>query len=262
VKKPELYVAVYDLHHPEYHRPTITALFDFLTHNKVSGFIFGGDQFNNDCISHHTKNKPLYRLRNAFKKDEDTFRAEILNPLEKLLPEGCEKVWIEGNHERFEDDLVEEQPELEGLVDRVHNLKLEEKGWQIVSLGRVFKHGHLSFLHGEWLTGIGNQAGAFPSKKLVEVMAGNAVAGHTHTAQSFTRISPVDQDEKWMGWIAPCACNVNPAYLRNRPTAWLNGFVIVEFMPGGNFNCYPIVVSKGQFAYGGRIYGEERKKLW
>jgi hypothetical protein len=59
-----------------------------------------------------------------------------------------------------------------------------------------------------------------------------------------------------MGWISPILGKLNPEYVRNSPTAWVNGFTLVEFDPNENFNCYPIVVSNGQFAWGGRVYGK------
>ena len=56
-------------------------------------------------------------------------------------------------------------------------------------------------------------------------------------------------------YIAPIGGKTNPSYLRNRPTSWLNGCVIVEVMEGGYFNVFPVIVTKGRFAYGGKIYG-------
>ncbi len=43
---------------------------------------------------------------------------------------------------------------------------------------------------------------------------------------------------------------LNPAYLKNKPSNWINGFSIIELMPGGTFNVYPVVVTKGKFSSG------------
>lgn len=258
MSKPRTYIACYDLHFPKVHWPTFEAMIDFIKSNPVEGFIFGGDQFDNDCISHHTKGKPIFRERAAYKREEDGFREKILGTLDPLL-KGKEKVWIIGNHDRFERDLIEEQPELEGMIERPESLELVKRGWKVVPLGHAYKVGKLAVIHGEVLTGIGNQAGMFPSKKAVELYATNVLAGHTHAPQSYTRCSPVDSEDKWMGWIAPICSTTNPAYLRNRATAWVNGIVIIELMEGGTFNLYPVIVSKGQFAYGGKLYGKKRK---
>lgn len=257
MNKLRLVVDVHDTHYPEHHKPTWEVIFDFLSKNKVDEFVFGGDQFHFNCISHHTKQQPIYRLRRSYRNDIEGFDRDILTPLEALLPKGCKKIWIIGNHERFEQDLIEEHPELEGAIDHVGLLRLVERGWQIVPLGHAYKAGKLAIIHGEVLTGIGNQCGMFPSKKAVELYACSVLAGHTHAAQSFTRVSPVDQVNKWMGWISPVACAVNPTYLRNRPTAWVNGFNVIEVQSNGNFNLYPIIVANGHASYGGKVYGSK-----
>jgi hypothetical protein len=258
VKKIKIAAAIdlHDLHYPVHHKPTIKCLFDYLDNNVVEKFIFGGDQFHFDVISHHNKNKPLFRLRRGYMNDIEGFDREILTPLEAKLGPDCEKIWIIGNHERFEQDLIEEQPELEGAIGHVRLLNLVARGWTVIELGHAYRLGKLAIIHGETLSGIGNQAGAFPSKKAVELYACSVLAGHTHAPQTYTRVSPVDQVNKWQGYIAPIGGAVNPTYLRNRPTAWLNGFTRIEVFPNGNFNVYPIIVSGGLCAFDGAVYGE------
>lgn len=250
-----LHVVVHDLHWPKLDGPTFNALMDFLMHNKIASFRFGGDQFDFECISHHTKGKGLYRTAGKYKRDLATFDQYVLTPIEQTIGKRAEKVWHIGNHERFEFDFVEEHPELEGTIDHVAQLKLVERGWKVVKLGHASRIGKLNVIHGEILTGMGNVYGIFPSRKAVELYGGNVLAGHTHAPQSYTRISPVEHTQKHMGWIAPCAGNVNPTYLQNRPTAWLNGFTLVETMDNGAFNVYPIIITKGRFSFGGTVYG-------
>ena len=250
-------VSGFDLHWPKADRPTVRAMLDFIEVERPKIIVLGGDQFDNECISHHTRNKPYYRARSAYLNDQRGFESDFLNPLEKVLFKDCEKIWITGNHDDWEFQLVESNPELEGLIDRPAALRLAERGWKVVPIGRSYRHGKLSWLHGEWLTGIGNQAGVYPAKKLVDVLATNAVAGHTHAAQAFTRVSPASQSQKWMGYISPILGKVNPTYMKNRPCAWVNGFNVTEFQENGNFNHYPIVVSGGSCIYGGRRYGKK-----
>jgi hypothetical protein len=254
-KETETWIVQHDLHFPLYHKPTWNAVMDFVSKNELAGFCFAGDQFDNLEISHHTKGKPIFRETGAYEKNTRDFDNLILKPLEKKIAD-AKRIYIIGNHERFEQDLVESHPELQGSVEHEKLLNLVERGWKIVPLGHAYKIGKLAVIHGEVLTGIGNQAGMYPSKKAVEVYAGNVLAGHTHSPQSFTRISPVDSADTWMGWIAPVACETNPAYLRNRPKAWLNGTTVIEVRPDGNFNLFPVIIdSKGRFSYGGKVYG-------
>lgn len=231
------------------------AIFDYLEQNPPDVFIFGGDQFHFDSISHHTLGMPLYRTRRAYDNDIEGFRHDILTRLEALLPKNCEKIYLIGNHERFEWDLIERHPELEGTVDHIKLLGLEKRGWTIIPLGHEYKLGKLHVVHGEILTGIGNQAGMYPARKAVELYAGNVLAGHTHAPQTFTKVSPVEHTNKWMGTIAPIAGFVNPSYLRNRPTAWLNGFVLIDSFPDGQYNLYSVIVTNGKFSFAGKVYG-------
>ncbi|MGB8322954.1 MAG: hypothetical protein WCE52_08340, partial [Candidatus Acidiferrum sp.] len=99
----------------------------------------------------HTKGKPLFRPVGGLKSDLEGFKKTILDSLYAVLPKTCKKVWLEGNHERFITDLIEEQPELEGIVDHISYLKLKESNWQIVPLNGAFKLGKLTLIHGNSL---------------------------------------------------------------------------------------------------------------
>lgn len=248
-----MYVCAYDLHYPKVDWPSWKALMQFLEENKVDGFIFGGDQMNNDSISHHTRGKPLLRSTGEYKKDEKGFIQKILDPLDAVL-EG-EKIWIQGNHDYWEQELIEHQPELDG-IQRQHAFELDARGWNFIECGDHYKHGKLTFIHGEQLTGIGNQTPAYPSRRAVEAYCSSVVYGHLHSPQTFTKVLPHDNTEKWMAFGMPTMGNINPGYLRNRPTAWLNGFGIVEFAPNGNFNVHTIITAGGKFCFGGKVYGD------
>lgn len=256
-KETELWVAAYDIHYPMYHKPTFNALLDFLNSNSVDGFVFGGDQFDNSCISHHNKGKGLYKLPGQYAAETKGFDRDVLSAIERLLPDTAERVWIEGNHDHWEFELVETHPELLGSVERPVLLDVMERGWKLVPMGTCFKKGELTFIHGEALTGVGNQAAGVHSKKALEIYCTNVLYGHMHAPQSFTKVLPSDTSRKWMSWCSPIIGDVNPKYLENRPTAWLNGFTIVEFRDKGLFNVYPIVVIDGQFSFGGKVYGKK-----
>jgi hypothetical protein len=64
----------------------------------------------------------------------------------------------------------------------------------------------------------------------------------------------VEQKKKHMGWIAPILGHTNPVYLENRPTAWMQGFVEIEFYDNGFFNLYPIICFDGKCAFNGKVY--------
>lgn len=248
------WVAGYDLHYPRYDKRTFYGMLDLCYDIAPYGFIFGGDQFDNAEISHHNHKKPLYKPQGQYKKNTEGFKRDILEPISNAFS-GKPKTWIIGNHDFWEHEYIEAHPEFDGLIDRPTELGLEAGGWEIIPLGHTKRLGHLNVIHGEILTGIGNQAGQYPSKKAVELYGDSVLAGHTHAPQSFAKISPVEQRKKHMGWIAPILGYCNPDYLENRPTAWMNGFVVIEIYDERMFNVYPVISFNGKFAYGGKMYG-------
>jgi hypothetical protein len=202
-----------------------------------------------------TTRRAKFRPKGSFKSNEKYFDADILKPLEQCLPKACEKVWIVGNHDRWETDMDDENPELEGCFDRVVNLKLEDRGWKVVRDGLAYKLGKLTVIHGDQLaTGFG--LGLYPTRRALDIYMKSVLFGHVHYAQSNSKVSPVEHTQKYMAWSSPCLCNINPEYMKNKPSAWLNGFTIVEVLPNGDFNVYPIVVVGGRFSYGGKVYGK------
>lgn len=244
----ERWLVGFDLHYPRVSWPTWRAMLACAADVKPTGFIFGGDQFDNECISRHTEGLPLLQPEGQFLKDEEGFAKDILASLEQVLPTKAARVWVRGNHDLWETEYIEKNPKLKGMTDRRKNLKLAEKGWQIIDIGHSYRLGKLRVMHGEWL------GGQFSAKKAVEVMSSNILVGHTHTAQSFTKIAPVEHTQRWMGWVSPILGATNANFMRNRPNAWVNGFNLVEVRKGGNFNLYPIIVSEGACAYGGKLY--------
>lgn len=232
-------------------------MLDFISKNnkKIAGFYFGGDQLDNEELSHHNSKKPLYKPAGSYRRNTTGFDASILTPIENILGPETQRIWQIGNHDDWEYQFVESHPELLGTIERPGLLKLEERGWHIVPCGSGFKVGKLTFIHGETLSGIGNQASGYHAKKAVETYCGSVVYGHMHSPQSYTKVLPHHQTDKWQAHCAPILGATNPTYLRNRPTAWLNGFIIVEFQENGNFNIYSVVVTNGRFSFGGVVYG-------
>jgi hypothetical protein len=251
---------VFDLHVPLVHKPTWSAITDFLERNedKIAGFLFGGDQVHNDEISHHTAGKPLFRPVGSYKRNTIAL-DEYVREVEELLPKQAKRIYIKGNHCAWEDQLVERQPELQGTVERDLLLGLETRGWEVLQLGETKSLGKLVVAHGESLSGIGNQVSIYHAKKAVENFCTSILYGHFHSAQSFTKVLPQSARDKWVSYCSPAACTTNPHYLHNRPSAWVNGFTIVELhdpnKENSNFNVYPVIVSEGRFSFGGVTYG-------
>lgn len=244
-----------DIHVPATDWQVFDAMVDFITHNDIRGFIFGGDQLDNTEISHHNKKKIIFRERGAYKANTKMFDERVLKVVESKLGKTAIKVWIEGNHDNWESQLIEEQPELEGSIERPLQLGLEARGWNVVPLGKGYKVGKLLAIHGETLTGMGNQAGKYPSATAVDKYAQSVIHGHVHTMQVFTKVLPHDHHEKWAAYSSPVIAKRNPGYARNKPNAVVNGFSIIEVDSDRNFQVWPVVVTGGKFLFSGVRYG-------
>lgn len=260
-KEIETAVAMYDLHFPQHHKPTLDAILDFLKRNPVDIFVFGGDALDMAELSHHNKHKGLYKLPGSYKRNIDSFRRDVLNQIEARLSKDCKKIWLTGNHEFWAYEMVEEHPELQGSIEPELLLGLEQRGWKVIPFGHSFKYGELTFIHGQELGGCGNQNSTMHAKKAVEVYCTNVLYGHYHAPQCFTKVLPTDQRRKWQAHCSPIAGSVNPQYLEHRPTAWLNGFSLVEFRSNGEFCLFPIICIDGVCSYGGKLYGARKRTV-
>ena len=79
-----IWVAVYDIHYPKIHKPTWDAILDFVGRNsgKIAGFLFSGDQLDNEEIGHWSAGKPLFRPTGSYKANTLGFNANVLSPIE------------------------------------------------------------------------------------------------------------------------------------------------------------------------------------
>jgi len=98
-------------------------------------FCLAGDALDLSCVSHWGyRDLPGTKRKGELKSDLDGFDKQILQPLEALLPRGCEKVFLTGNHERMPDqDLTESMPELDGMIDFKRYLHLTERGFNFTN---------------------------------------------------------------------------------------------------------------------------------
>lgn len=250
------HVLLFDIHYPRHNKRAWAAVLSYLRANKrnIASLVLGGDQLDNAEISHHNQGKPLYKPVGSYRANTEGFERDILNPLEALgIPS---KVWIIGNHDQWEQDMDETHPELRGCLDRPSTYRLADRGWNVIENGKAHRIGkHLTVIHGDQLKGQMGYVALTVARRAVEIYGTSVAFGHTHTMQTMSQVNPIEVKKKRAGWNVPALCDLNPDYMRNRPSAWVNGFAVVEMRPDDSFNLYPIVITKGVFSYGGKIYG-------
>lgn len=249
-RSPAIWIVLSDIHYPVHSKSALKAVFNFLSRNKVAGIVLLGDFLDFETISHHTKGKPRLRRRGGYKEDIEGFKADILDEIESRLPRGCKKIAIKGNHERFLEDWLDENPELEGVVDLEKNLELAKRGWQVVQVGGTYKLNNVLLLHGDQIG-----SGMHVAKKMVDEVCRICLMGHVHRFSAYTKTG-VQPEDKWVGITLPCLSTLAPAYAKGKLNAYLQGFGIIESWGYHRTNIYVPVITDGQFSFGGRLYGK------
>lgn len=239
-------ICVGDLHFP-YHNKTLWENLLKLAHTlKVDYFLFGGDNMDMEAVNHWELEKGNKRGMEGkrLRKSYDGFQSEIMDEVEKVLPDYCRKIFMFGNHEEWIEKYIDKCPELEGFAEIERNVNL--MNWEVIPYQQTTKIGKLYFHHGIYTS-------KYHSSKMVDVYERNIISFHLHTFQSFTKITPVDCSAH-MAMSMPCACDLNPQYMKDKPSAWVNGFGIFYVQENGNFNIFPVIATKGHFVWEGTYY--------
>jgi len=242
-------VILSDMHYPETDMASFGAALQFIQETKPQRIILLGDNLDCQAVSRHSKGKPGLREKGGLRRDLDGFNKHILTPLESASPK-AERIIFEGNHEAWLQQLLEEQPELQGCLELPKLLDLAARDWQWVPQGETRFVGKVMFLHGD-------QVGSsiHVAKKLVDSYCATAVMGHVHTLSMYTKTSAARQRDKWVGVTLPALCDLAPRYAKGRPNAWLKGIGILEEW-GKFFNLYIAIITDGAFVYGGKRYAQ------
>ena len=68
-----------------------------------------------------------------------------------------------------------------------------------------------------------------------------------HDIQTHTIYSPIDVEEKVVAKSIGCLCELNPSYMRNKPSRWVHAFNTAYVRDDGTFNDYTTVITRGRF---------------
>lgn len=220
----------------------------FLEDFKPHDVILGGDILDCGAISHHNKGKARKTEGFRLLSDAKECRRLVIDPIEKLVPRGGTLVYLTGNHEDWIEDLLDEQPALEGMVNIQDLLGLGDK-WQVVEQGRGVTYNKLYFCHGDTVKG-----GEHVAKNAVISYERNIRFGHHHTYQVYTKTSPVDAEVAKTGVAVPCLCSKDVGYMERIPNKWVQGFEWGYIEEGGAFEDHIAVIIRGRTVVSGHVY--------
>jgi len=238
--------AVHDYNNPNKVTPFLNFLKDFDPHILVQG----GDQLDLGVIAHWNKGKPRIKEGQRLKKEYDGYNR-VLDQREKRMRHLEKHVMLEGNHERWIDMLVDEMPEFEGMIEVESNLRVDQRGIKWVKSRRHVSFGHAYFIHGDY------KDGYLPvnTPKAIAAIYGKSVFyGHQHKNQTDSMQTPFDKQPHQVTGVG-CLCNLNPAWKRDQPAAWVNSFAVMHIEEKtGNFYHQVINIIDGKFVYDGTLY--------
>lgn len=264
--QPSKFIALFDIHCgwerkrvknitttvPTHNAPAITAALAFARDLQPDIIVLGGDQLNFAPVSHWNKTNFWSNEGGRIKKEMDILDYLVLSPIEQSFP-NARKVWMDGNHEVWLEQFLEQNPAIEGLVEPVNYLRLEQRGWEMYGQGEMLPLGKLNVIHGDKIKG------ANPAQKAGQKYGCNVRSGHHHTAAWYTMYNPVDSKDIKTSISVPCLAMVNPVYGKNEPNTHLNGFLFGYIWPNGNYSDYVVVMADNTFVSpdGKRYCGKE-----
>lgn len=233
------------LHDPKAWGAVLAFLQDFQPHDLV----FGGDILDCGVISHHTKKKPRKTEGFRLLRDATECKEAVILPALSTLAKDATTTYITGNHEDWLEDLLDEEPGLEGIVNLDTLLGLETFD-KVLPQGGMHHLGKLWFAHGDQIKGGGEN-----KAKAAELhFDRNIRIGHYHTYQTYTRTSAVDNKLPKTGTVVPCLCAKDMAYNESAPNKWAQGFLWGYVFEDGTFCDYVSVITKGRFHALGKTY--------
>ncbi len=234
-----------DVHIPHENKPACKAVIKLMDDIKFDICAIMGDFQDLGCISHWNRNRHRTLEMKRLKTDYIEGNA-LLDQIDSRLPKGAEKYFLEGNHEKWADDLLQEMPALEGMIEPKTMLKLDERGYKYSKYNELVKIGRLYLTHGIY-------AGANPIKKHIDTLKVNIAFCHTHTLGMQLFSSPA-REIAFAGYNLGCLCDLAPDYMKNQPNGWAHGFGIGYFYPNGYYDVLPIRIVNGKFIYNNKIY--------
>ena len=174
----------------------------------------------------------------------------FLTDLRRAVGTACKITYIQGNHEQRTTRILLKDPTRRGSVEVPKHLDLERRSIQWVPFwdtGEVYQIGKMTYGHGWYATG--NHA-----VKHLNDYGSNFTYGHTHTVQTYTKSFKSGDMGAVLARTVGCLCKRDMPYMRGRPSSWIQGFGITEFMPDGKFTSYEPIIIDGKFSFNGRTY--------
>jgi len=250
MKIKERVVVFPDVHYPHQDEKAFRCALNVIKELKPTGFLLLGDFVEGSSVSHwqwSKKKRPPLEYQLPFIDKEIEAGNVGLDRIDEVLDKvKCrKKQYAQGNHEKWFDHFVEENPYLEDYHSRTA-FKFDERGYEWHDYGEVFKvfGSKLYAYHGGHFMGVAH------ARTHALQMGCNIIYGHTHDSQKavITHISGPH-----MAYSMGCLANMKKDFLKGRPTNWTHNVGLVDIFTNGNFNLVVLDINNGITSYGGKV---------
>lgn len=233
-------------HVPFHNVRQLDAELKMIAHIKPDFLVLGGDFIDAFSVSSH--NKGEWAMPGLTLQDEYDQTNVVLDMLCRALPAGCERVYIEGNHEervrRFKKPV--DSAKLGGaIVDYPQALKLTERGFVALAPYREARCfiGNLCVIHGLYW-------GIHAAAKHLNEINQSVAFGHTHRWQNYSNGPATAYNLGWGGDIDAKVFRFKSWWERAR---WVNGCAVVDLHENGKTTVTPLRYD-GQYFFEGRVF--------
>jgi len=190
-----------------------------------------------------------FNKENLRKLTEDTFEADYevasgeLDDWQSILGQDGLIMWLQGNHDRRVERLVERVPALEGLVEPEVRLSLRDRGVKHIREEDqpVKVHEGRYALHGMYTS-------KYHATAHLQAFMESVIYGHMHAEQSYTMRRPLDGKQIKAQSIG-CLTGLQPEWRHGKPTKHGHGFALED-----EDQLYVVGIENGRFRWGGELW--------
>lgn len=215
---------------------------------KPTRFVHDGDVGEWSSVSpwkHKRRKRPPLDYVLADLKVDAAAVNEGMDRIDAALPKDCNKVILEGNHEVWISNMLEECADVARWYHWTKLLRLEERGYSWHKYGeRVpLAPGFVAYHGGHW-------AGEYHNWHHCKRMHVSCAYGHTHDLQHAAIPS---YNGLIQAWSAACLCKLDKQFLKGRENNWSHGFLVVHVDDDGSWRVQPVEIKDGRCQWGSRL---------
>lgn len=242
-KQVEAWIIISDSHIPYHNKVLHAKLYKILRAVRPYGFAILGDWLDFPSLSRFSEGS-LKHLRTVSMALDYKAGIQELDAIDDVLPRGCRKVFVLGNHEARYDAFIARGDNAKLLLQSpVEALRLRERGYEVIEdweNGFYLLGSSLELIHGVSTT-------TFAAKTHLDRFQGSVMSGHAHVLQHYCT-------NKRGSWIIGGLFDINSEGFRwaSRATRerWSNGFAHVIINGMGYHHVQLVHVYKDKFVFG------------